>query len=74
VREDVTDLERVQDLASLELLALRLPELVGSPLSINALREELQVSHKTLAGWVEILERLYVVFRLAPLGAPRPAP
>jgi len=27
----------------LELLVLRLPELVGSPLSINALREDLQV-------------------------------
>jgi predicted AAA+ superfamily ATPase len=71
VREDVTSLERVQDLGNLELLALRLPELVGSPLSINALREDLQVSHKTVAGWLKVLERLYVVFRLPPFGAPR---
>ena len=71
VREDVAGLERVQDLGNFELLALRLPELVGAPLSINALREDLQVSHKTVAGWLEILERLYAVFRLAPFGAPR---
>jgi predicted AAA+ superfamily ATPase len=71
VREDVADLERVQDLAALELLAMRLPDLVGSPLSINALRGDLQVSHKTASSWVAILERLYAIFRLAPFGAPR---
>jgi predicted AAA+ superfamily ATPase len=71
VREDVVDLERVQDLGSLERLMLRLPDLVGAPLSVNALREDLEVSHKTVANWIEILERLYAVFRLAPFGAPR---
>ncbi len=71
VREDVAGLERVQDLGNLELLALRLPELVGAPLSINALREDLQISHKTVAGWLQVLERLYAIFRLAPFGAPR---
>jgi uncharacterized protein len=71
VREDVASLERVQDLGNIELLALRLPELVGSPLSINALREDLQVAHKTVANWLRILERLYAIFRLAPFGAPR---
>jgi hypothetical protein len=71
VREDVVSLERIQDLGHLELLMLRLPELVGSPLSINALREDLQVSHRAVAGWLDALERLYAVFRLAPFGAPR---
>ncbi len=71
IREDVTSLERVQDLGNLELLMLRLPELVGSPLSVNALREDLRVSHKTVQRWLEVLERLYAVFRLSPLGAPR---
>ena len=71
VREDVAGLERVQDLGNIELLALRLPELVGAPLSVNALREDLQVAHKTVANWLRILERLYAIFRLAPFGAPR---
>ncbi|MBI3447534.1 MAG: ATP-binding protein [Acidobacteria bacterium] len=71
VREDVAGLERIQDLGTLELLAMRLPELVGSPLSLNALREDLQVSHKTIATWLSVLERLYAVFRLAPFGSPR---
>lgn len=71
IREDVASLERVQDLGALEMLAMRLPELVGSPLSLNALREDLEVSHKTVASWVAVLERLYAVFRLPPFGAPR---
>jgi uncharacterized protein len=71
IREDVVSLERIQDLGHLELLMLRLPDLVGSPLSINALREDLQVSHKALSSWIQALERLYAVFRLAPFGAPR---
>ncbi|MCU0293422.1 MAG: ATP-binding protein [Thermoanaerobaculaceae bacterium] len=71
LREEVTSLERVADLGRLELLMLSLPERVGSPLSINALREDLQVAHATVAGWLDILERLYAVFRLAPFGAPR---
>ncbi len=71
VREEVTSLERIQDLGKLELLVLRLPDLVGSPLSINALREDLQVAHKTLASWLDVLERLYALFRLAPFGAPK---
>ena len=70
IREEISSLERVQDLGNLELLAIRLPELVGSPLSINALREDLQVTHKTVSKWVEILERLYAVFRLPPFGHP----
>lgn len=71
VREEITSLERIQDLGRLELLLLRLPDLVGSPLSINALREDLQLGHKTVARWLEVFERLYAVFRLAPFGAPK---
>lgn len=71
VREEVTSLEAVSDLTKLELLATSLPARVGSPLSLNSLREDLQVAHATIARWVDILERLYGIFRIAPFGAPR---
>lgn len=71
VREEVTGLENVHDLGKLELLALRLPELVGSPLSVNALREDLEASHRAVARWLDIFERLYAIFRVPPFGAPR---
>jgi hypothetical protein len=71
VREEIVALERIQDLGHLELLIMRLPELVGSPLSLNGLREDLQVSHRALTSWIGALERLFALFRVAPLGAPR---
>lgn len=71
LQEELRDLETVHDMGQLELLMLRLPALVGSSLSINALTEDLQISHKTIARWLAILERIYAIFRIAPFGAPR---
>ncbi|MCK5809314.1 ATP-binding protein [bacterium] len=70
IADDLLSLEQVHDVGKMELLMVRLPSLVGSPLSINALREDLQVTHKTVAHWINILEQIYALFRLAPFGAP----
>ncbi len=70
IQEDLQDLERVNDISIIERMALRLPDLVGSPLSINSLREDLQVSHQSVARWLSILENLYMIFRVYPFGAP----
>ena len=69
VREEIVAPEQIQDLGSLDRLAMRLPELVGSLRSLNALREDLQVSHRAIGNWVGALERLYAVFRIPPFGA-----
>jgi hypothetical protein len=71
IRDDLADLENVQDLGLIENLALRLPDLVGAPLSLNSLREDLQVSHQSVARWIGMLENLYLVFRIYPFGAPK---
>jgi predicted AAA+ superfamily ATPase len=71
VEEDISSLEGIRDLGQLELMMISLPERVGSPLSINNLREDLQVSHKTASSWLAALERLYAIFRLSPIGSPK---
>jgi len=71
VQEDIASLERIVDLGNLELLMLRLPELVGAPLSLNALREDLAVSHDSVTRWLAALERMYAIVRLSPFGAPK---
>jgi hypothetical protein len=71
VREDLASLEQVQDIGSIELLMTRLPALVGSPLSVNGLAEQIRISHKTVAKWIGMLERLYAIFMLAPFGSPK---
>jgi predicted AAA+ superfamily ATPase len=69
--EDLSSLEKVKDVALLEHLALRLPELVGSPLSVNALRQDLQVSHQSVSRWMSMLENIFMIFRIYPFGAPK---
>lgn len=69
VREDLRELSQIRALALVEQLVLLLPERVGSPLSINALREDLQVAHDTVKQWLDVLERLYVAFRISPYSA-----
>ena len=68
---DLADLENVQDVGIIEKMVLRLPDLVGSPLSLNSLREDLQVSHQSISRWVGMLENLYMIFRIYPFGAPK---
>lgn len=71
LRDEVSSLEQIVDLGNLELLMQRLPALVGSPLSLNALREDLQVSHGSIRRWIQVLERLYYIVRLSPFGSPK---
>ena len=66
VKEDIRDIEQVRDLSALQVLVEILPEKVGSLLSLNSLREDLQVAHKTVSLWVDVLERFYYHFRIYP--------
>ena len=71
VREDVRDISTVQNLSAIEMLADALAGRVGSPLSIQSLAEDLQVDHKTVKRWIEILESIYFAYRIPPYGAPK---
>jgi predicted AAA+ superfamily ATPase len=55
----------------MEILYHRLTDFVGGTLSINAVSEDMQISHKTIAKWIDSLERLYGVFRILPFGPPQ---
>jgi len=71
IDDDLRDLENVKDIGSIAILADELPNRVGSILSIRNLKEELEVAHQTVESWVQILERLYLCFRIPPFVAKR---
>lgn len=66
IREDLRDLTRIREIGLIETLVSLLPERIGSPLSINALREDLDVNFLTVQRWLEALERLYYLFTIRP--------
>lgn len=69
--EDLRDLEKVSEISLLELLMETLPSKIGSPLSLQSLREDLQVSHDSIRRWLTIFENLYLCFRISPFGSPK---
>lgn len=71
IRQEVSSNELIQDLGNMEILYHRLPDFVGGTLSINAIAEDMQISHKTISKWIDSLERLYGVFRILPFGPPK---
>lgn len=62
VREDLRDLSRIMELAQIQNLMDLLPSKIGSPLSLNSLREDLNTSHPTAQNWLRWLETLYYFF------------
>ena len=66
INEDIPSLELSQNLSLMEALLLQLPNLTGSPLSINSLRNVMRLSHKTVSNWLDIFERMYLIFRISP--------
>lgn len=70
-RGDLQDLERVNELSLLELLLEALPNKVSAPLSLQSLREDLEVSHDSVRSWLRIFENLYLTFRISPYGSPK---
>ncbi len=71
IHEDIRSLEQIREIDRLELLLDRLPVTIGSPISLNSLREDLEVSFDSVKNWLSIFERMYVSFRISPFGAPR---
>ncbi len=67
-REDIRNLHLIKDVASMKLLSDLLPGRVGSLLSANSLRHDLEVSHRAVSNWLDILEQLYYHFRLYPFN------
>jgi len=71
IQEDLISLEQVKEVSQVELLASVLPSRVGSPLSINNLRQDLAVAFETADRYIRILENLYFCFRIPPHGLPK---
>ena len=66
IREDVRDLTRIIETENVASLIIRLPDRVGSPLSLNALREDMQVSYTAVKNAISALQLTHVVFMISP--------
>jgi predicted AAA+ superfamily ATPase len=66
LKEDVRDLESIRNIQLLAMLLDMLRERVGQLIIMSNLAADLQVSPKTIKAWLEVLERMYLVFSVRP--------
>ena len=66
IKEDLLDLEKVRELKKIELLVQLLSQKVGSRINYTSLAQDLEVSPHTIKHWLQILEDLYVIFKILP--------
>ncbi len=63
---DVFDVDVVHNLKAMRIIFDLLRRQVGSPVSYQSLARDAAVSHGTVKRYIEILEALFIVFRVTP--------
>lgn len=66
IRSDILEHTRIAEIRTMDLLLELLRRRTGSLLSYNSIAEDLKISPPTAKSYVDILEALYIVFRVTP--------
>ncbi|MGD9290283.1 MAG: AAA family ATPase [Desulfobacterales bacterium] len=66
LREDIRDLEAVRNIQLLGMFLDILRNRVGGLIVLSNLAGDIQISPKTAKSWLEILEKMYLVFSVRP--------
>jgi len=65
---DVLEFDNIHNLRSIRFLFELLRERVGSPICYSSLAEDLAIAPNTVKKYIEILEALYIIFRITPFS------
>ena len=65
---DAFDIEPIQNIRALKTIFEILRIRVGSPISYQSIAEDAAVSPQTVKKYIDILETLYIVFRVTPFS------
>jgi predicted AAA+ superfamily ATPase len=63
---DVFEFDKIQNIKAMQLIFKLLRGRVGSPVSYQSISEDAAVSPTTVKKYIEILEALYIIFRITP--------
>ena len=66
IRNDIRSLADVKLIEDIETLFSLLPTRVGSPVSMNNLAKDMQVSFPSVKSWLSLFDHFYLTFRISP--------
>lgn len=67
-RLDVLEFDNIQNIKAIQLVFELLRKRVGSPVSYSSIAEDAHISPTTVKKYIQILEALYIVFRVIPFS------
>ena len=68
IRTDILDFEKIHDFRAMQMVLDVLRRRIGSPVSYTSIAEDLQVAPNTVKKYIQILESLYIIFRVTPFS------
>jgi len=68
IRTDVLDFENIHNFKAVSLILELLRARVGSPISFQSIAEDVKISPNTVKKYIQILEALFIVFRISPFS------
>lgn len=68
LREDVLDFDHIHNINAIRLVFDLLRERVGSPISYSSIATDVAIAPNTVKKYIQILEALYIVFRVTPFS------
>lgn len=66
LRYDVFEFDKIDNVKSMQLVFELLRTKVGSPVSFKSIAEDVGIAPNTVKKYIQILEALYIVFRITP--------
>lgn len=63
---DIFEIDKIYNIKAMQLVFDMLRNRVGSPISYQSLAEDIAVSPTTIKKYVQILEELFIIFRVTP--------
>lgn len=66
IREDIFNLEKIQDFRAMQLTLKLLQRRVGSPVSYTSIARDVNCAPNTIKKYIDVLEALFIIFRIAP--------
>ncbi len=68
LRTDVLEFDTIHNVNAIRMVFELLREKVGSPVSYTSIAEDVAISPNTVKKYIQILEALYIVFRVTPFS------
>ncbi|MBW2319230.1 MAG: ATP-binding protein [Deltaproteobacteria bacterium] len=69
VQEDIRDLTRIIDVENVAAVMSLLPDRIGSLLSLNAIREDMNISYTAVKNCISALQLSYAIFLVPPYSS-----